>query len=94
MVVGAYIVELHVPGAHSLKDKRQRLKSLLARLQREFNLSVAEVGHNDVWQSAQIALVGVANERTPVEARLQKALAWIERQRPDLEVVDYEIDWR
>lgn len=94
MMVGACLIELHLPGVQSLKGKRRSLKSLLARLRREFNLAVAEVGHNDLWRSAQIALVAVANERAPIEAQLQRAIVWIERNRPDLDVVDFQIEWR
>ena len=94
MMVGACVIELHLPGVRSLKEKRRHLKPLLIRLQKEFNLAVAEIGYNDIWQSAQIAIVGVANNRTHVEAQLQRAVAWIEHNRPELNIVDYEIEWR
>lgn len=94
MVVGACVIELHLPGVRSLKGKRRRLKPLLARLQREFNLAVAEVDYNDLWQSAQVVVVGVANAPRPVEAQLQQAVRWIEHHRPDLDVIDYQIEWR
>ena len=93
-MVGACIIELHLPGVRSLKDKRRHLKPLLIRLQNEFNLAAAEIGYNDVWQSAQIAIVDVANNRTHVESQLQRAVAWIERNCPELDIVDYEIEWR
>ena len=94
MMVGACVIELHLPGVRSLKDKRRHIKPLLIRLQNEFNLAVAEIGYNNIWQSAQIAIVGVANNRAHVELQLQRAVAWIERNRPELDIVDYEIEWR
>jgi uncharacterized protein YlxP (DUF503 family) len=59
MVIGACSLELHIPGNGSLKGKRQIIKSLVVRLRREFNVSVAEVGAQDIWQSAIIGVVCV-----------------------------------
>ena len=94
MKIGACIIEMRLPSARSLKQKRGQLKSLLARLQREFNLAVSESGHNNLWQSAQIAMVAVSNEQAVAEQVLRRAVLWIERNRPDLEVVAAEIEWR
>ena len=85
---------MRLPSARSLKQKRGQLKSLLARLQREFNLAVSESGHNNLWQSAQIAMVAVSNEQAVAEQVLRRAVLWIEKNRPDLEVVAAEIEWR
>ncbi|HHN94396.1 MAG TPA: DUF503 domain-containing protein, partial [Anaerolineae bacterium] len=52
MTVGLCSIELYLPGSGSLKGKRSRLKPLLHRLRREFNLAAAETAHNDLWQSA------------------------------------------
>jgi len=92
MVIGACTVELHLPGSGSLKGKRGILKPLLARLRREFNLSTAEVGHNDAWQSADLALVTVANDTGHVHAMLEHAVRWVETQHPEVQVVDWEIE--
>ncbi len=94
MIIGACVIELRLPAARSLKQKRGQLQSLLTRLRREFNLAVAEIGHNDVWQSAQIAMVAVSNERDAAEKALRRAVQWIEKHRPDLDVVAAEIEWR
>ena len=74
MIIGACVIELRLPAVCSLKQKRGQLRSLLARLQREFNLAVAESGYNDVWQSAQIAIVAVSNEQATVEKALRRAV--------------------
>ena len=92
MVIGACSVELHLPGNGSLKGKRRILKPLLARVCREFNLAAAEVGRNDMWQSAELGFVTVANEPGRVHTVLEKAVRWIEIHRPDVQVVDWQIE--
>jgi uncharacterized protein len=64
--------ELHLEGCHSLKDKRHILRSLKDRL-RQFNVSVAETDHNDLWQRAELTVCCVSNERAHLEDVLQQA---------------------
>ncbi|MGD8244752.1 MAG: DUF503 domain-containing protein [Anaerolineae bacterium] len=93
MIIGACSIELRIPGNRSLKDKRRVLKPLLTRVRREFNVSAAEVGFNDLWQTAEIALVTVANNDPGyVQRFLEKVVAWIETYRPDVQVVDWHIE--
>jgi uncharacterized protein YlxP (DUF503 family) len=92
LVIGACRIELYLPSNGSLKGKRSILKPLLARLHREFNLATAEVGYNDVWQSAEIALTTVANDPGHVHATLERAVHWIEAHHPEVQVVDWEIE--
>ncbi len=94
MIIGVCVIKLYLPAAHSLKEKRGQLKSLLARLPREFNLAVAEVDDHDRWQSAQIALVTVSNDIGRTQALLEKAVRWIDHHRPDLTIVDHQIEIR
>ncbi|MCX7819783.1 MAG: DUF503 domain-containing protein [Kiritimatiellae bacterium] len=70
MVVGLLTARLSIPEAHSLKDKRSALRSLKDRLVAHMNVSVAEVGDQDLWQSAEMAFVTVAATRDVVERRL------------------------
>lgn len=92
MVVGICRVELHLPGNGSLKGKRGRLRPLLTRLRREFNLATAEVDLHDVWQSSVIGLVTVSNDPGRAHTVLEKAVRWIEVYHPDLQVVDWGIE--
>jgi uncharacterized protein YlxP (DUF503 family) len=92
MVIGGCKVELHLPENGSLKGKRSILKPLLTRLRREFNLATAEVGHNDAWQSAEIALATVAKDPGRVHAVLEQGVHWIETHCPEVQVVDWEIE--
>ena len=91
MPVGALTLELRLPRCASLKEKRGRLKPLLAALHREFNLSAAEVGENDHHTLAVVACVIVSNEKAHVERVLTKIPAWIEGNRPDVQVIDQQL---
>ncbi len=66
MIIGTCLIELHLEGNESLKGKRSVLKPLLARLHKEFNVSAAEIDHQDRWQAASIALACVANDTAHV----------------------------
>jgi uncharacterized protein YlxP (DUF503 family) len=92
MIIGACVIDLHLPGNASLKGKRSILKPLLLRLRREFNVATAEVDHHDVWQSARIALVSVSTDASYVQGLLERAVRWIETHCPDLNVIDWEIE--
>ncbi|HLB05781.1 MAG TPA: DUF503 domain-containing protein [Thermodesulfobacteriota bacterium] len=91
MVVGTCQLNLSIPGAHSLKDKRQVLKSLMARARGSFNASVAEVGQNDLWQSAVIGIAVVGNDRGFVNSTLDNIIDFIEGLRT-VEIVSQEIE--
>ena len=78
MTVGLCTVELFMPDGHSLKDKRQVLQSLKTRLRDKFNLSVAEVGDQDLWQKAILGMACVANESAHVNQVLDQAVNLIQ----------------
>jgi uncharacterized protein YlxP (DUF503 family) len=92
MVIGACSLELYLPGNGSLKGKRQVIKSLLARLRKEFNVSVAEVGAHDVWQSAVVGVVCVSNDRDYAHGLLTRVAQWVDESRLDCDLVDYYIE--
>jgi len=73
VVVGIVTWELHLAGCHSLKDKRQILKSVKDRLHHRFNVSVAETDHHDVWQRAELSCCVVATDRRHAEGVLSSA---------------------
>ncbi len=77
MVVGVIGWEIQVFDARSLKEKRRVVKSLKDRLQSRFNLSVAETGHQDTWQRAEITAAIVATDRRFAESVLDKADALV-----------------
>lgn len=93
MHVALCTIQLYIAGASSLKDKRGRIKPVLVRLGREFNVSAAEVDHQDVWQSATIALAAVGNDRGYLSGLMEKAVQWVETSPFDVDVVDYHIEF-
>ena len=62
MPVGLLTLELHIPDAQSLKDKRQVIRSLKDKLRRQFNVAVAELDHHDLWQRSVVGVVTLSNE--------------------------------
>jgi uncharacterized protein YlxP (DUF503 family) len=91
MVVGLCTVELFIAESRSLKDKRQVLHSLKDRLHGKFNISVAEVDGQDLWQKAVLALACVANEGQHVNQVLEQALNVI-KGVPVVEVVRAQLE--
>jgi uncharacterized protein YlxP (DUF503 family) len=83
MVVALLMVEFHVPGAQSLKDKRMILRRVKDRLHK-FNVAVAEVEHHDLWQRAGIAVVTVSTDEAHADRELAAVANEIERVEPGL----------
>src|SRR5690348_8149226 len=74
MPVGLLTLELHIADAQSLKDKRQVLRSLKDKLRIKFNVAIAELDHQDVWQRSVVGVVTLSTEEKHVREVLQKAL--------------------
>ena len=68
--VGALTLEVRIEDAHSLKDKRHVVRGLKDRLRHKFNVSVAEIGSQDLWQHAVVAVVAVSGDREYAEQLL------------------------
>src|SRR5438552_1757497 len=64
MVVGVLRLALLIRGARSLKDKRSALRRIIERVRARYNVSIAEVGDNDIWQRALVGVTAVANDRS------------------------------
>jgi hypothetical protein len=91
MIIGVCTVELFVPDGQSLKSKRQVLNSLKERLRGKFNVSVAEVDGQDLWQKAVLGIACVANETAHVNRVLDQVLNQI-RAVPAVEIVQSRIE--
>jgi hypothetical protein len=91
MHVSALTLELHLPGCLSLKEKRGRIKPLLAGLHRQYNLSAAEVDRQDSHTECVIACVVVSGNGRQVDRVLAKVPDWIEKRFPDVMVVDQHV---
>ena len=88
MVIGVCRVTLHLPASQSLKDKRQVVRSLLARLRNRFDVAVAEVDDQDRWQIATLGLVCVSSSASVVDEVLTHALSYIEDVRLDTMITE------
>ena len=74
MPVGLLTLDIHIPEAHSLKDKRQVLRSLKDRLRGKFNVAVAELDGQDSWQRAVVGVVSLSNNAAHLEQALRTVL--------------------
>jgi uncharacterized protein YlxP (DUF503 family) len=92
MVVGISQITLHLPGCHSLKDKRQVIKSLVTRIRHQFEVAIAEVEEQDRWQIAKLGVSYVSNSSQYVDEVLGRVRRYIEETRPDVLVTDTETE--
>jgi len=92
MVIGVCTLVLDIPGSHSLKDKRRVVKSILAKVRNQFNVSIAEVDANDAWQSAVVGIACVSNDAAYAHGLLTKIVETITNTRFDAQVAEYNIE--
>jgi uncharacterized protein YlxP (DUF503 family) len=92
MSIGLLTLHIHLPGCSSLKEKRGRLKPLLAKLHKDYNVSAVEVDHLDVWQDAVIACALVSNDGKHTQRVLQKIANWVDTSWRDVDMVSEEIE--
>lgn len=91
MHVGIATIQLEVTDALTLKDKRQVVRSVLARIRHSFNVSAAEVGHLGSHTLATLGIAAVANEKAYVHGMLEKVVDLVERE-PRALVLDYQTE--
>lgn len=91
MRIGALRVELQIPNARSLKEKRRPLKSLIARIQNKFTCAVAEVDHQDKHQRAAVGIAVVGSDGKHIQTMLQTIREFVE-YNPDCAVLDIQED--
>ncbi len=93
LTIGVCRVDLRLPENHSLKGKRQVLKSLIARIHNRFNVAAAEVGeHHDSWQLATIGIACVSNDDRHADEVLASVVSFIRHERLDAELLDYSTE--
>jgi uncharacterized protein YlxP (DUF503 family) len=91
-MIATLTIHLHLPACGSLKEKRGRIKPLIARLHREFNVSVAEMDLQDKWQEAVIVCAMVGNARGYLESALQTVAKWVQGNWTDGDVVEQRVE--
>ena len=92
MNTGICKVKLHIPESQSLKAKRRIVKSVVSRLQNQFNISIAEVDDQDLWQLATLGISCVSNSSRHDDETLTNVLNFIVQNYPELEIVDHKIE--
>jgi uncharacterized protein len=92
MSIGLLTLHLHLPGCSSLKEKRSKIKPVLARLRREYNVASAELDLQDVWQDTVIGCVTLSSDSVQNQRLLQQVVDFTEQNWPDLELIDHRIE--
>src|SRR5256885_16276092 len=92
MVIGVCEITLHLPQSHSLKEKRQIVKSVMARIHNQFEVAIAEVDENDRWQIAKLGASCVSNSSQHANEILEHVRNYIEETRTDLIITNSEIE--
>ncbi len=92
MIVGSVLVELHIPQSTSLKAKRSVINRIKQRLSSRFNVSVAEVDYQDLWQRAAIGVAVVGGEKYVVESSLTKVVNLIQSD-PSVELLAADVTY-
>ena len=92
MHIGVCRVSLFLPGVQSLKGKRQIARSINARIRNQFNVAVSEVEDQDLWQRLTLGICCVSNDSNHANQVLSNGVSFVEDQRRDLEVLDYETE--
>ncbi len=78
MVIGTLKLSLYIHDNQSLKDKRRTVKSVVAKVQKRFNVSISEVGSNDKWQMVELGISTVGNDRRFVNSALDNILSYLD----------------
>ena len=92
MNAGICRIKLHLSESQSLKDKRRVVKSITSRLRNQYNISIAEVDDQDLWQLITLGIACVSNRNQHVEETLSKAIGFIANNYPGLEIIEHEIE--
>ncbi|MEQ8767407.1 MAG: DUF503 domain-containing protein [Planctomycetota bacterium] len=91
MFVGILQLDLRIPGAFSLKDKRRVIRRVKDRASNKFNIAIAEVDYLDEHRLTRLGVTTVANDRRVVQSALDQVVNLIESQ-PDIELLDYQVE--
>ena len=92
MSLGLLTLYIELPGCGSLKEKRSRLKPLLTRLHKEFNISVAEIDRQDIWDQAVLGCALVSNDPAFTQRALAEIPHWLARNWPDVNLIEDRLE--
>ncbi|MCK4224655.1 MAG: DUF503 domain-containing protein [candidate division Zixibacteria bacterium] len=91
MIVGLVSIDIHIPESGSLKSKRHILKGIKDRVKNRFNVSIAEVDHNDLWQRTTLGVAVVANQKHFANQVLSGVVDFISKEN-GVQILDYSIE--
>ena len=91
-MIATLTIHLHLPACASLKEKRGRIKPLISRLHREFNISAAELDLQEKWQEAVIGCAMIGNDPAFLQSALQNVAKWMEGHWTDGDVIEQKIE--
>ena len=92
MNIGVCKVKLRLPENLSLKGKRRVLKSIIARVKNRFNVSIAEIDDQELWQLATLGICCVSNNNRYTNEVLSKVVDFVVNSRFEVEILNYEIE--
>ncbi|BCC48334.1 DUF503 family protein [Bacillus cereus] len=92
MIIASLSFECMIYDVHSLKKKRAILQRVLTRVKQRYNVAVSEVGHQDVWQRTEIAIVSVSSNRVICEKEMNRVLEYID-SFPEIERTITQLEW-
>jgi uncharacterized protein YlxP (DUF503 family) len=92
IMVSLLTIKYSLPACQSLKEKRSSIQPLISRIRKEFNVSVSEVGLQDIWQNAWIGVVSISNDSKHNTQILQQVVSFSETNFPDLEILEHHIE--
>jgi uncharacterized protein YlxP (DUF503 family) len=91
--LGVVTVSIEIPGAGSLKDRRQVVKSLMERLRKHFNASCADLGPDGMWNRAEIASSCAGSSHQEMESRMRQLCSFVERAEEEGEFVILDMEY-
>ena len=92
MVVGIASIEIHIPESGSLKNKRHFLRRIKDRVKNRFNVSIAEVDHNDLWQRTTLGVAVVTNQQQFANQVLSQVVEFISQEQ-GIQILDYSMNF-
>jgi uncharacterized protein YlxP (DUF503 family) len=92
MNIGVCKIKLHIPGNQSLKDKRRVVKSIIPKLRNQYNISIAEVDDQDLWQLATLGISCVSNNGKHIDETITNIINFIGQNYPELEIISQETE--
>lgn len=92
MSIGILKLKLHIPGSFSLKDKRRIVKSLTAKIRQNFNVSIAELGDNELWQVALIGISCISKDSRYINEIISKVIDFISQNHHEVVIIEKEME--